>query len=99
MRVGRAEYLLYRCAKYIDETGGGLIDPYDVLTNVIGFTETELDTLVYGDTDPEAYVGMVSCEDVTGILGQMFAYDTSGLPEDAVRHLQDAYQICAECLK
>ena len=49
--------------------------------------------------DPEEGDDMVFCEDVTGVLGQMFALDMSGLPEEAVKHLQDAYQICAEYLK
>lgn len=41
----------------------------------------------------------VFCEDVTGVLGQMFAGDTSGLPKEALAHLQEAYIICAKALE
>lgn len=94
MSRDRTEELLIRCVEYIDEMLGCSGDTYDVMTNVIGFTESELDSFVHGETDPTDD-NMVFCEDVTGVLGQMFACDMSGLPEDAVRHLQDAYQICA----
>ncbi len=40
----------------------------------------------------------VYCDDVTGIIGQMFASDVSALPQDAVMHLQEAYLACAKAL-
>ena len=41
----------------------------------------------------------VFCEDVTGVLGQMLAGDTSELPEEALRYLQKAYEVCANALE
>lgn len=52
MSRDRTEELLIRCVEYIGETVGNSVDAYDVMTNVIGFTETELDSFVYGETDP-----------------------------------------------
>lgn len=48
----RMSELLVSCIEYIIEMLGDREDSYDVLTNAVGFTETELDTLVWGITDP-----------------------------------------------
>ncbi len=37
------------------------------------------------------------CEDITGILGQIFAARSIDIPDEAMLHLADAYAICAEC--
>ena len=41
---------------------------------------------------------VIFCEDVTGILGELFDSDLTGIPENAVAHLQAAYDICARYL-
>ncbi len=42
----------------------------------------------------EKYI--IYCDDITGILGELLANDVSFIPKEAVKHLQDAYMICAK---
>ena len=42
----------------------------------------------------EEYV--IFCDDITGILGQILVNDMSLVPKEAVKHLEDAYMICAK---
>ena len=51
MPYTRLKELLSNCVEYIAQNAGS--DAYDVLTNVVGFTETELDNLVNDNDDDE----------------------------------------------
>lgn len=39
------------------------------------------------------------CDDVTGVLGLWLELDTSDIPTEAIKHLQQAYTICAKALE
>jgi len=63
-------------------------DEYD------GFTdEDDDDGDDFGGFDDTLYV-----EDVTGIIGEWLDSDCSGIPDEALLHLQSAYEICAKAL-
>lgn len=49
--------------------------------------------------DPEAETDLVTNEDVTGCIGQWLDMNNDQIPQEALRHLEEAYKICADQLR
>lgn len=98
MTKERAINLLKNAAAYIDGIVGSN-DSYETLINSVGFTESEIDEVVLEESENSGdYEDGVYCEDITGVLGMMFASDMRDVPDEAVFHLSEAYAICAKQL-
>ena len=53
----------------------------------------------YADDSDQATDKALYIDDITGTIGQWLDMDTSDIPTEAIKHLQQVYNICAKELE